>query len=50
MITREQAWELIDKQLIDCPRKLGGWHYGREELKVLLDAIYGEYKPTEGKV
>lgn len=43
-ITRDEASALINKQLDgsdNTPEKGEYWHYGRQELKELLDAIYG---------
>jgi len=48
LIDRKEAFDLIAKQLAgETPISEIGvkgvqWHYGRMELKELLDAIYGE--------
>lgn len=48
LIDREEAFNFIAKQLKgetpagDYRSKGNQWHYGRMELKELLDAIYGE--------
>ena len=44
LIDREQAVELISKQMVSNPPNKVAWHYGRVELRELLDAIYGPWK------
>lgn len=49
MMTREQAVAFITHQMVwldDGPKpgrreKFGSWHYGVQDLRELLDAIYG---------
>lgn len=46
MITRIQAVSMINSQLDHGTRKTKpAWHYGRVELKELLDAIFGPPDP-----
>ena len=43
METREKAVRLIESQFIDQKvyrEKGGGWHYGLQELRELMDFIY----------
>lgn len=49
MKTRKECWELIEKQMDgEGKYKLSdSWHYGKVELKELMDFIYGEYKEEE---
>lgn len=49
VITREEAVELIEDQMLMRSPKTktlnkSAFHYGRVELRELLDAIYGEWK------
>ena len=48
-INREEAWALIEKQMeqktiASSNESYPYWHYGRCQLKELMDAIYGEYE------
>lgn len=62
MISRAQAAKLVRKQLnhnipTECMSKYGSttgmvipkpqWHYGKVEIKQLLDAIYGPPNPAD---
>ena len=49
MISRKEAVDLIEDQMIMRSPKTkthqkSAFHYGRVELRELLDAIYGEWK------
>lgn len=43
-MTRREATALIEKQLNNetpADKEKSGWHYGKKELRELMDAIYG---------
>ena len=49
LITREEAVDLIEDQMImrspaTKQHQKSAFHYGRVELRELLDVIYGEWK------
>ena len=46
---RNEGVKLIKNQLTrdDKQRRYGYWHYGRVELRILLDFIYGEKPQTD---
>jgi len=54
MLTREQAVAFITTQMADLDDmekraglKFGAWHYGVQDLRQLLDAIYGGEPQTD---
>lgn len=53
-ITRDEAVALINKQLIESskntPEKGEHWHYGRQEIKELIDYIYGPWKEGDAEI
>ena len=45
MITRAEAVAIINRGLDTAVKPKGAWHFGRIEIKELLDAIYGPPDP-----
>ena len=52
--TREEVAAFINDQFRDkyvCSREKGGWHYGKQDLRVLMDFLYdGEPLSDEQKI
>ena len=53
MLTKEEAWEFAQQQLNRTVKEVfefkghDFWHYGKQEIRELLDKIYDDNKRTD---